>query len=67
MGVCNDNGFCQKIQLGASGRESGAAVSFFQNTPEKLILKSIFPLKVAATLLTGSKGYSRSIVITYSS
>ena len=26
-------------------------ISIFENTPEKLILKSIFPLKVAATLV----------------
>ena len=30
-------------------------VSVFQNTLEKLILKSIFPLKIAATLLSGSR------------
>ena len=29
--------------------------SVFENTAEKLILKSIFPLKVAATLLSGSR------------
>ena len=30
-------------------------VSVFQNTPKKLTLKSIFALKVEATLLSGSK------------
>ena len=30
-------------------------VTLFENTSEKLILKSIFPLKVAVTLLSGSR------------
>ena len=30
-------------------------LSVFENTPEKLIVKSIFPIKVAATLLGGSR------------
>ena len=30
-------------------------VPVFQNTPEKLLLKSIFPSKVAVSLLSGSK------------
>ena len=30
-------------------------VSVFQNTPENLILNSIFPLIVSATLLSGSR------------
>ena len=39
-----------------SGRECRCGyVTLFENTSEKLILKSIFPLKVAVTLLSGSR------------
>ena len=39
-----------------SGRECRCGyVTVFENTSEKLILKSIFPLKVAVTLLSGSR------------
>ena len=40
--------------LGSRREYYWGCVSTFENTLEKLILKSIFPLKVALTLLSGS-------------
>ena len=49
--------FARKFSRGASGRRKSywGFVSVFKNTPKKLILISIFPLKVAATLLNDSR------------
>ena len=56
--------FCQKIQQGTSGPGESPVevISIFENTSKFLILKSIFPLKVAATLLSGSRKPSWTIV-----
>ena len=49
--------FARKFSRGASGRRKSywGFVSVFKNTPKKLILISIFPLKVAVTLLNDSR------------
>ena len=50
---------CNLLENSAGGvgsrREHCLGYYVFENTPEKLIVKSIFPLKVAATLLGGSR------------
>ena len=64
MSLCNDNTkipnprdtqFRDAFGLESRGECYWGYVSVFDNTPEKLILKSIFHLKVAATLLSGSR------------
>ena len=50
--------FVRKFSRGLESRKGrcwGYVLPVFQNTPEKLILKSIFSLKVVATLLSGSR------------
>ena len=59
QGISKIYAFCWKIQQGALG-QSAAGVTYLtlcmsQNTFKKLILKSISPLKVAETLLSGSR------------
>ena len=51
LGVSKISTFCWKIQLGALGPGTERClgyISSLDNTPEKLILRSIFPLRVAA-------------------
>ena len=64
VSLCNDNTklpkprdtqFRDAFGLESRGECYWGYVSVFDNTPEKLILKSIFHLKVAATLLSGSR------------
>ena len=47
---------CILLGNSAGGHASWGYISAFENTPEKLILKSIFPLKVEEAIsLSGSK------------
>ena len=50
--------FVRKFSRGLESRKGrcwGYVLPVFENTPEKLISKSIFSLKVVATLLSGSR------------
>ena len=57
LGILKIYAFCWKIQQEASapGLSAAGFTYVFENKSKELIFKSIFPLKVAATLLSGSR------------
>ena len=55
LGISKIYAFCQNIPLGTMGQREHCwcYVSAFKNTPEKLVLKSIFPLKAVLKIMAG--------------